>query len=73
MAEENEQHDVTEDRWTMITTAEATRALCFSSPAAFRRAWRRAGLRLYPQIGERRWLVRVQDMEKILGTPAVDR
>jgi hypothetical protein len=57
----------------MLTTAEAADRLCYSSTASFRRAWRRAGLSLYPQIGERRLLVRLADVEKFLGAPVVDR
>ena len=68
-----QQHDVTEDRWNMITTVEAARALCYDSTASFRRGWRRAKMPMYRQLASRRWLVRVQDVERFLGTPAAKR
>ena len=72
MADEHEQHDVTEDPWDLLTTAEAAYRLRYSSTAAFRRAWRRAKMPMYPQLGSGRWLVRVADVEKFVGTPSVD-
>jgi hypothetical protein len=57
----------------MLTTAEAADRLCYSSTASFRRAWRRADLQLFPQLGSGRWLVRVKDVERFLGPEAVDR
>ncbi len=57
----------------MLTTAEAADRLCYSSTTSFRRAWRRAELPLFPQLTSGRWLVRVEDVEKFLGTPTVNR
>ncbi len=57
----------------MLTTAEAADRLCYSSTASFRRAWRRADLPLFPQLGSGRWLVRMEDVQRFLGTPAGDR
>ena len=57
----------------MLTTAEAADRLCYSSTTSFRRAWRRAGLAMFPQLGSGRWLVRVEDVERFLGGQAVDR
>ena len=73
MANEHEQHEVTEDHRDLLTTAEAADRLCYSSTASFRRAWRRAGLAMFPQLGSGRWLVRVEDVERFLGTSAVCR
>jgi hypothetical protein len=57
----------------MLTTAEAAYRLCYGSTAAFRRAWRRAELPLFPQLTSGRWLVRVEDVEKFLGAQAANR
>jgi hypothetical protein len=57
----------------MLTTAEAADRLCYSSTASFRRAWRRANLPLFPQLGSGRWLVRAQDVEKFVGSSAAQR
>jgi hypothetical protein len=57
----------------MLTTAEAADRLRYSSTASFRRAWRRANLPLFPQLGSGRWLVAVKDVERFLGPGAVDR
>ncbi len=57
----------------MLTTAEAAYRLRYSSTASFRRAWRRAGLAMFPQLGSGRWLVRVEDVERFLGPPTASR
>jgi hypothetical protein len=58
---------------SFLTTTEACGLLRYSSPASLRRAWRREGLPLYPQLGSGRWLVAVKDIERFLGQGAVDR
>ncbi len=73
MTEQHDQHDETEDHWNMITTAEAAYRLRYGSTASFRRAWRRAKMPMYPQLGSGRWLVKVEDVERFLGTPVVGR
>ena len=73
MAEDHEQQDVTEDPWDMLTTAEAAYRLRYGSTASFRRAWRRAELPMYPQLGSGRWLVRVEDVERFVGSSAAQR
>ena len=57
----------------MLTTAEAADRLRYSSTTSFRRAWRRAGLDLLPQLTSGRWLVRVEDVEKFVGSSAAQR
>ena len=57
----------------MMTTAEAATILCYTSTSAFRRAWRRAGLAMFPQLGEHRLLVKRADVQKFIATPVVDR
>ena len=56
-----------------LLTTEACDLFRYGSVAAFRRAWRRQGLKLYPQIGSRRWLVAASDIEKFLGPGAAGR
>lgn len=73
MAEEHSDLEENEEAPRFLTTTEACDLLRYSSPASFRRAWRREGLPLYPQIGSRRWLVAVKDVERFLGPGAVDR
>ena len=73
MAEEHSDLEKNEEAPRFLTTTEACDLLRYSSPAALRRAWRREGLPLYPQLGSGRWLVAVKDVEKFLGPGAVDR
>ncbi len=73
MVEAQRDREVNEEARSFLTTSEACDLLRYSSPASFRRAWRREGLPLYPQIGSRRWLVDLADVERFLGTPVVDR
>ena len=65
--------EVNEEAPRFLTTTEACDLFRYSSPAAFRRAWRRKGLPFYPQVTDSRWLVAVSDIEKFLGPGAVDR
>ncbi len=73
MAEENSDLEENEEAPRFLTTTEACDLLRYSSPASLRRAWRREGLPLYPQLGSGRWLVAVKDVERFLGPGAVDR
>ena len=57
----------------MMTTAEAANILCYTSTTAFRRAWRRAGLAMFPQLGEHRLLVKQADVQKFVGSSAARR
>ena len=54
MVEAQRDQEVNEEVPRFLTTTEACDLFRYSSPAAFRRAWRREGLTLYPQIGSRR-------------------
>ena len=73
MVEAQRDQEVNEEVPRFLTTTEACDLFRYSSPAAFRRAWRREGLTLYPQIGSRRWLVAMKDIEQFLGSEAVAR
>ena len=73
MAEEHSDLEENEEARSFLTTSEACDLLRYSSPASFRRAWRREGLPLYPQIGSRRWLVDLADVERFLGPPTANR
>ncbi len=73
MVEAQRDQEVNEEAPSFLTTTEACDLFRYSSPAAFRRAWRREGLPLYPQIGSRRWLVAASDVARFLGARAVDR
>ncbi len=73
MAEAQCDPEENEEARSFLTTTEACDLFRYSSPAAFRRAWRREGLTLYPQIGSRRWLVAASDVARFLGSGAVDR
>ncbi len=73
MSEQYEQNADGNSLPAMMTTAEAAHILCYGSTTSFRRAWRRAGLAMFPQLGEHRLLVKQADVQKFLGTPVVDR
>jgi hypothetical protein len=73
MVEAQRDQEVNEEAPSFLTTTEACDLFRYSSPASFRRAWRREGLPLYPQIGSRRWLVAASDVARFLGSPVVDR
>lgn len=73
MVEAQCDREVNEEARGFLTTTEACDLFRYSSPASFRRAWRREGLPLYPQIGSRRWLVAASDVARFLGTLAVNR
>ena len=73
MPEHYEQNTGRDSHSEMLTTAEAACRLCYGSTTSFRRAWRRAGLALYPQLNSGRWLVRVEDVERFLGKQAANR
>ena len=73
MAEAQCDPEENEEAPRFLTTTEACDLLRYSSTASFRRAWRREGLTLYPQIGSRRWLVAASDVARFLGSGAVDR
>ena len=73
MAEAHHDREVNEEAHGFLTTSEACDLLRYSSPAALRRAWRREGLPLYPQLGSGRWLIAVKDVERFLGPGTVDR
>ena len=73
MVEAQRDREVNEESHGFYTTREACDLLCYASPASFRRAWRRAGLDLLPQLTSGRWLVRVEDVEKFVGSSAAQR
>ena len=73
MAEAQCDPEENEEAPRFLTTTEACDLFRYSSPAAFRRAWRREGLPLYPQVTSRRWLVSMEDIQKFLGPRAINR